>query len=193
MVGTHWAWARPGVNIPNALTLMRILSVPAFVGFVLYGHHSIALAIFVAAGITDALDGMLARILNQQTTLGRYLDPLADKLLLVSAVVVLSFQGRIPLWVSIIVVSREVIISVGSLVIHLLRERVLIAPTWIGKATTVLQLAYVLAVLTTATTPLPAWVSHSVLAAMVAFTVVSGLHYTLRGVQMLSAQQGGHA
>lgn len=179
------------MNIPNALTLLRILCVPVFVGLVLYGHPSTALGVFVAAGITDALDGMIARVLDQQTTLGRYLDPLADKLLLVSAVIVLSFESLIPIWVSIVVVSRDVIISVGSLVVHLLRERVDIAPTWIGKGATVLQLAYVFVVLMTATTPLPAWLLQSVLAAMVVCTVVSGLHYVVRGVQMLSGQPGG--
>jgi cardiolipin synthase len=178
------------VNLPNFLTLLRIFCSPVFVGLVLYGHYSWALAVFLGAGLTDALDGMIARVLNQQTVLGRYLDPLADKLLLVTAFLVLSFKGEIPVWVALVVVSRDVIISVGSLVIHLLRERVDITPTWIGKVTTVIQLVYIVAVLVGTTAPVPEWVLWSVLGAMVGLTVASGLHYVFRGVKILSVHPG---
>jgi cardiolipin synthase len=178
------------MNLPNLLTLIRILCSPIFVGLVLYGHHAWALAVFLAAGLTDALDGLLARVLNQQTTLGQYLDPLADKLLLVTAFVVLSFEGSIPLWVTLVVVSRDVIISVGSLVIHLLRERVNITPTWMGKATTVLQLLYIVAVLFGTTAALPVWLVGAILAATIGLTVVSGLHYVFRGVKILNEYNG---
>jgi cardiolipin synthase len=181
------------VNLPNALTLLRILLVPMFVGLVLYGHPSAALAVFLVAGLTDALDGLIARLLDQQTTLGRYLDPLADKLLLVAAFVVLSVEGWVPLWVTIIVVSRDIIISVGSLVIHLLRERPDIAPSLVGKVTTVLQLAYIVAVLLGTAMPLPGWLLLVSLVAVAALTVVSGLHYIVRGVRILGAQQGVRA
>ncbi|MFZ5864120.1 MAG: CDP-diacylglycerol--glycerol-3-phosphate 3-phosphatidyltransferase [Nitrospirota bacterium] len=181
------------MNIPNALTLLRILLVPLFVGLVLYGHLSTALVVFLVAGLTDALDGLIARLLNQQTTLGRYLDPLADKLLLVAAFVVLSVGGFVPLWVTIIVVSRDIIISVGSLVLHLFREQPDIAPTLMGKATTVLQLVYILAVLAGTTMPLPGWVILVSLGGVSVLTVASGLHYLIRGVQILGAQQGVRA
>jgi cardiolipin synthase len=181
------------VNLPNALTVLRILLVPMFVGVVLYGHLSAALAVFLVAGLTDALDGLIARLLDQQTTLGRYLDPLADKLLLVAAFVVLSVEGWVPLWVTIIVVSRDIIISVGSLVIHLLRERPDIAPSLMGKVTTVLQLAYIVAVLLGTAMPLPGWLILVSLVAVAVLTVVSGLHYIVRGVQILGAQQGVRA
>lgn len=174
------------MNLPNLLTLIRIFCSPVFVGLVLYGHHSWALVVFLAAGLTDALDGMIARVLNQQTTLGQYLDPLADKLLLVTAFVVLSFDGEIPVWATLVVVSRDVIISVGSLVIHLLCERVDITPTWMGKATTVIQLVYIVAVLLGTTATVPEWLAWTVLAAMVGLTVASGLHYVFRGVKILS-------
>jgi len=178
------------MNLPNLLTLIRILCSPVFVGLVLYGHNAWALVVFLMAGLTDALDGMIARVLDQQTTLGRYLDPLADKLLLVTAFLVLSFEGAIPLWVTLVVVSRDVIISVGSLVIHLLRERVDITPTWMGKTTTVIQLVYIIAVLVETTAAVPPWSLWAVLAVMVAVTVASGLHYVFRGVKMLSVPDG---
>lgn len=178
------------MNLPNFLTLLRIFCSPVFVGLVLYGHYSWALAIFLGAGVTDALDGMIARVLNQQTVLGRYLDPLADKLLLVTAFLVLSFKGEIPVWVTLVVVSRDVIISVGSLVIHLLREQVDITPTWMGKVTTVIQLVYIIAVLVGTTASVPEWILWAVLAAMIALTVASGLHYVFRGVKILSGYPG---
>lgn len=188
-MGSVSAGRSGSVNLPNALTLLRILLVPIFVGLVLYGHPSAALAVFLVAGLTDALDGLIARLLNQQTTLGRYLDPLADKLLLVAAFVVLSVEGWVPLWVTIIVVSRDIILSVGSLVIHLLREQPDIAPTVMGKVTTVLQLTYIVAVLLGTAMPLPGWVSLVSLAAVAALTVASGLHYIVRAVRILGALQ----
>jgi cardiolipin synthase len=190
---THHNHRSASVNLPNSLTVFRILLVPVFVGLVLYGHPSAALTVFVVAGLTDALDGLIARLWNQQTTLGRYLDPLADKLLLVAAFVVLSVEGWVPIWVTIIVVSRDIIISGGSLVIHLLRERPDIAPTLMGKVTTVFQLAYIVAVLLGTAVALPGWVLFASLVAVSALTVISGLHYLVRGVRILSSQQGVRA
>ncbi|MBI3608675.1 MAG: CDP-alcohol phosphatidyltransferase family protein [Nitrospirae bacterium] len=178
------------MNIPNLLTVVRILLVPIFVDLIVYGYSGWALLVFLGAGLTDALDGMIARVLDQRTTLGRYLDPLADKLLLVTAFVVLSIVGVIPIWVTIIVVSRDVIISIGTLVIHLLRERVNIMPTLMGKATTVAQLVYVVAALLGMTTPMAPRLVGVVLAVTLGLTIVSGLHYMFRGIRMLG---GGEA
>ncbi len=173
------------MNIPNLLTVVRILLVPIFVDLIVYGYPVWALLVFVGAGLTDALDGTIARVLNQRTTLGRYLDPLADKLLLVTAFVVLSIVGIIPIWVTIIVVSRDVIISIGTLVVHLLRERVNIIPTFIGKATTVAQLSYVVVALLGSTTPMAPRLVGIVLTATLGLTIASGLHYMFRGIRML--------
>lgn len=176
-------------NIPNALTLLRILFVPLLVGLVIYRHFGAAAVVFLLAALTDALDGMLARVLDQRTTLGRYLDPLADKLLLVMSFLTLSFVGSIPVWVTIVVVSRDVIISVGTLIVHLLRERVNILPSWMGKATTVLQLIFVLGTLIALSKPIPAVALEAVLGLMLASTVASGIHYIIRGIHILSGAE----
>jgi cardiolipin synthase len=131
---------------------------------------------------------MIARVLDQRTTLGRYLDPLADKLLLVASFVVLSVVGVIPIWVTIVVVSRDVIISIGTLVVHLLRERVNIMPTLMGKATTVAQLVYVVVVLLGMIGPVAPRFVPMVLAVMLGLTIASGLHYLFRGIRMLGGE-----
>jgi len=178
------------LNVPNLLTLSRILLVPVFVDLIVYGYPRWALIVFLLAGLTDALDGMIARLMNQRTTLGQYLDPLADKLLVVASFVALSAVGSIPIWVAIIVVSRDVIISIGTLVVHLLREHVNIAPTWVGKATTVAQLLYVLAVLVEMIVPVPSTMFAVGLAVMLVLTIASGFHYVLRGIRLLSGDGG---
>ncbi|MEO5656790.1 MAG: CDP-alcohol phosphatidyltransferase family protein [Nitrospiria bacterium] len=187
-VGLGGAW-----NIPNALTLLRIVLVPVLVGLVLYHHFGAAAAVFLVAGLTDALDGMLARILDQRTTLGRYLDPLADKLLLVMSFLTLSFVGSIPIWITIIVVSRDVIISMGALIVHLLREQVNILPSWMGKAATVMQLLFVFGTLIALNKPMMSAVAlEAVLVLMLGLTVASGIHYVMRGIRMLSGAGNDH-
>jgi len=179
---------RGALNVPNLLTLLRILLVPLFVNLILYGYPGYALIVFLAAGVTDALDGLIARLANQRTTLGQYLDPLADKLLLVTAFVVLSVRGVIPVWATIIVVSRDAILILGALIVHLLREQVDVMPTWIGKVTTVSQLGYILGVLGGMVMPQTATLLHPLLFIMLLFAFVSGFHYLFRGIRMMSGE-----
>ncbi len=135
------------VNIPNLLTLARILLVPVVVWAIAQGQMSIALAAFVVAGITDAVDGYIAKRFDQQTELGAYLDPLADKTLIVSIYVSLAIFGFIPPWVAILVVSRDIMI-VGAVVLSTLIERPLtIQPLMVSKANTVAQIVFAALVL----------------------------------------------
>src|SRR5262249_57336275 len=104
-----------GLTPANQLTLLRMLLIPAFVILVVYGELGWALAVFITAGVTDALDGLLARLSGQKTTLGAWLDPMADKLLLVSTFVVLTLPGlglenRLPIWFTVLILSRDVVI-----------------------------------------------------------------------------------
>src|SRR3990170_4410241 len=105
------------MNLPNYITLFRVVLIPFFINLMVYGYYREALAVFVVAGGTDALDGMIARLMKAQTELGAFLDPMADKLLIISAFVTLVLLGKLPVWLVIIVVSRDVIIALGSLVI----------------------------------------------------------------------------
>ena len=131
------------MNIPNSLTILRILLVPVYVGFMTYGEYGYALAILLAAGLTDAIDGYLARKLNQRTRLGTLLDPLADKVLLTSSFISLAVLHLIPSWLVILVVSRDLILLMGTAVAHVTSTPIRVTPTFLGKGTTMFQLAYV--------------------------------------------------
>jgi cardiolipin synthase (CMP-forming) len=169
------------MNIPNSLTILRILLIPVYIGFMTYGQFGAALLSLLLAGLTDAVDGPIARKLNQRTRLGTFLDPLADKLLLTSGFISLAILHLVPSWLVILVVSRDVILLLGTAVAHLTNSPIDITPTFLGKGTTLLQLAYVLLVV------LMTWLGYGIdaltplLIAMVTFTLASGLHYLYRG------------
>src|SRR6185295_18174047 len=128
----------------NWLTTLRILLIPVFVTLLVYRRATEALLVFCLASLTDLLDGYVARSQRQQTRLGAFLDPVADKLLLTSAFVTLTYLKVIPFWIAVVVVSRDLVLSVGVLVIHVAGGTVQPAPTLIGKASTVFQMATVL-------------------------------------------------
>ncbi len=129
------------LTLANQLTLARLLLVPALVLLVIYGHNGWALVTFVVAGATDALDGLIARRAGQRTSLGALLDPMADKLLLLSTFVVLTLPGlnltnQIPVWLTVLVISRDVVIVVTVAVVNLAVERFTFYPSVFGKVAT---------------------------------------------------------
>lgn len=128
------------MNIPNLITIGRILAVPVVFWLLVNNRTQAAFFIFVAAGVSDAVDGYLAKRFNWQTELGAYLDPLADKLLIVSIFVALGAAGHLPSWLVIAVVSRDVMIVVGVLLSWLLGNPVRIKPFIVSKANTAAQL-----------------------------------------------------
>ncbi|HWK13786.1 MAG TPA: CDP-alcohol phosphatidyltransferase family protein [Rhizobiaceae bacterium] len=128
------------MTIPNLITLMRFLLVPAVVYCMLEGATGWAFVGFVVAGISDAVDGFIARQFNQRSKLGAYLDPAADKLLLVSVFVVLGLMGELPLWLVILVVSRDVLIIGGVLLANLMGNPVEMKPLLVSKANTAVQI-----------------------------------------------------
>ncbi|MEI9980917.1 MAG: CDP-alcohol phosphatidyltransferase family protein [Edaphobacter sp.] len=132
---------------PNLLTLMRLFIIPFLVIAILDGHYRTAFALFLLAGISDALDGLLARMLSQKTTLGLYLDPIADKLLLSTLFVVLTYVGMIPQYVTVLVFSRDVgilLISTLLFVTNALRD---FRPSLFGKLNTLAQIVTLIVVL----------------------------------------------
>lgn len=180
------------MNPANAATSVRILLIPFFILSIIRGHNVLALGLFFLAGVTDFLDGFFARTYGIRTKLGSYLDPAADKLLVSSSLIALTILGDIPLWLSILVFSRDLIISVGTGIVVLLRGAVEIKPTLSGKTATVLQLALILVVLVSrqplsgygALAEAPAVAKAIVfdLSAVTAFfTVLSGSQYLYRG------------
>lgn len=176
------------MNIPNSLTTLRILLIPVFVGFLVYEQVDRALLVLVIAGLTDALDGTVARIINQRTRLGAILDPLADKLLMVSGFVALAALHLIPSWVAILVVSRDFILIVGTLVARLTESPLDITPTVLGKGTTVFQLSYLVLVLLFRATSRDVALLDPLLYTTAAVTLASGLHYLYCGFLRVSTR-----
>ncbi|OGP97061.1 MAG: hypothetical protein A2W10_06190, partial [Deltaproteobacteria bacterium RBG_16_55_12] len=132
------------LNLPNFITLIRIVAIPFFLVLLSSGLYLEALIVFIVSGLTDFLDGALARMTNQQTPLGAYLDPVADKLLVMSSFVMLGLIRAIPPWLVVLVVSRDIIILSGYGVFYfLVEERLVSRPSFIGKLSTVFQLVTV--------------------------------------------------
>ncbi len=183
---------RRRMTIPNALTLLRILLVPVFGLLWLADHHLAALIVFLVAGGTDLLDGLLARTLNQRTRLGSLLDPAADKLTLLVAFLVGVSTGGVPAWLAALVIGRDLVLTLGvgiyTLVVHGAYRSW--HPTRLGKYSTFYQLATIAAaLLARATTAewLAPWVAALII--VCAFmTVLSGLQYITIGVLALHAQ-----
>ncbi len=178
------------INLPNSLTVLRILLIPVFVGLLLYEHYDSALITLLIAALTDVLDGMAARMTNQRTRLGEYLDPLADKLLLMSAIITLSVLDFIPIWAVIVVVSRDAILLTGTVVANLAETDIGISPTALGKGTTFVQICYVIAVMLHVTRQLPVFLVDPFLWGMVALTLGSGVHYLYRGIRYINGSSG---
>jgi cardiolipin synthase (CMP-forming) len=161
------------------LTLLRLLFVPFITIAIIEQRFDLALAIFVIAGLSDGLDGLLARWLKQKTTLGEYLDPIANKLLLSTTFLVLSATGHLPWWVTVMVFSRDVGILLVSAVLYITTSLRDYRPSIFGKANTVAQIATVLLVLL-----LPVWPREAVaqmlrvcMWAVGVLTMLSALHY----------------
>ncbi len=174
------------LNIPNSLTILRILLIPLIVGLLVYEHVEYALVTLIIAALTDALDGTIARIANQKTQFGAYLDPLADKLLLMTTFVTFSLLGMVPAWSVILVVSRDAILLTGTLLAHLTDTVIDASPTLLGKATTLFQAIYIISVLALTAQGLDPVFLFPLLLTMSLLTVLSGLHYILRGVNRLN-------
>jgi cardiolipin synthase (CMP-forming) len=191
------------VTLANKITLVRILLIPVFIGFALYYAHSVAegapdeilrwaaITVFVIAALSDAVDGWVARHFNQRSKLGVILDPLADKLLMLSAVCVLSFSPwphGLPLYFVILSISREVLTIAGAFVIRFVAGKVDIAPHWTGKASTFTQLVAISAAMLS----LGAFVRHTAAVASV-FVIGSGTVYLIDAIRQITAAGHGNA
>jgi cardiolipin synthase len=178
------------MNIPNFLSLLRIILVPVIVIFLIQDEYAQALIVFSVAGITDALDGMLARILNKQTQLGAFLDPLADKILLSTGFISLSIFGLIPSWLTVIVISRDLIILMGIMTLSMLSVPYEIKPVFISKITTTLQISTVFLALFLKSFTFE-MINYAELVKFLSwltacFTILSGLVYIFKGIKILN-------
>lgn len=179
------------LNLPNFLTLIRILTIPFFLVYLSYHRYGEALIIFVIGGVTDFLDGWAARWMNQQTAVGAYLDPIADKLLVITSYIMLGLMDGIPEWLAVVVVSRDVLILLGYGIIYfLVGERFPVKPSRIGKWSTMLQLVTlgVALLLLHDETLLDPRLWLVLIAATAITTAVSGLQYLYRGLVWLQSK-----
>jgi cardiolipin synthase len=179
----------------NQLTLLRMLLIPAFVILVLYGHLGWALTVFVTAGITDGLDGLIARRAGQRTTLGAWLDPMADKLLLVTTFVVLSMPGlnlenRLPVWLTVCIISRDIVIILTVAIVNLAIGRRTFRPSIFGKIATATYIMTAVAAMLfnylgyhSVIVDIGVWTS-------LAITIISSLHYIWHARRIIDTPAG---
>jgi len=172
----------------NQLTILRIVFVPVFIILLAYGEIGWALSTFVAAGVTDVLDGIIARRFGQKTPIGAVLDPLADKLLMTASILLLSlpqmgFATAIPRWLMIVIIFRDVFILLVSLIVVLMVGWRVFTPSPYGKASTVMQVLTVLAVLYVNWKHVTVPELHILFYMTGLMTAFSGLHYLVRGLR----------
>jgi len=176
------------VTLPNLLTVFRMVLIPVFASLLFYQRFVLALVVFVLAGVTDGLDGLLARRFNQKSQLGTILDPIADKLMLVTAFVVLSMRSvfpqplpshlPVPFWVTVAVISRDVFILVGAAAINVVTGFRGFRPSMLGKINTTVQIAAIAAIIFAASVPFgTGYYLPTVYTIVFAFAVLSGAHY----------------
>jgi len=176
-------------TVPNQITLLRLGFLPFFLILISYEKYKWALLVLVVAGLSDGIDGLLARSLNQRSSLGAYLDPIADKLLLSSSFIILAFKKQIAWWLTIIVFSRDILILIVAVVILLISGYRPFPPSIFGKLTTLFQIVLVFTVVLAAAYPdLNLAIPIRVLVYGVTFfSVLSGFHYSFSTARRLSS------
>ncbi len=177
------------LKTPNLLTLCRLFLIPVFLALLSKHRFTYALYLFILAAITDSLDGTVARWSGSRTELGAFLDPFADKLLLLSSFVVLTIEEVIPGWILSVVVVRDVVIVFGYFMISFFTgERMPVRPSYLGKSCTVLQLICVIAALLRFDVHYPLY-WDGLLYVTVVTTALSGIHYVYRGLGWLGTRE----
>ena len=176
-------------TVPNQITLLRLGFIPFFLILISYESYKWALLVLVVAGLSDGIDGLLARSLNQRSSLGAYLDPIADKLLLSSSFIILAFKKQIAWWLTIIVLSRDVMILIVAVVILLISGYRPFPPSIYGKLTTASQIVLVFTVVFSAAYPDShlAKIIHLLIYAVTLFSVVSAFGYSFSTARHLSS------
>jgi len=176
------------LNIPNSLTILRIVLIPVLITSIIYGQYFYALLLFVTAALTDLLDGLFARLANQKTVLGTFLDPLADKFLLVSSFILFSIYGWIPKWFAVVVISRDLMVVIGWFLIYMVTNTSKVEPVLLGKIAIAFQLiilAYVLLNINFASLPS---IHNTFFILSAVLTGISGLQYIYKGFKLTNAQ-----
>jgi cardiolipin synthase len=176
-------------TVPNQITLLRLGFLPFFLILISYEQYRWALLVLVVAGLSDGIDGLLARKLNQKSALGAYLDPIADKLLLSSSFVILAFKSKLAWWLTIMVLSRDILLLTVAAVILLISGYRPFPPSILGKCTTAVQILLVFAVVLGAAYPHEYFVLliQILVYSVAVLTTLSGFHYSITIARRLHA------
>jgi cardiolipin synthase len=185
------------VTVPNMLTIFRMVLIPIFVTLLFYQRFILALDVFVVAGVTDGLDGLLARRFDQRSQLGTVLDPIADKLMLVTAFIVLSMRSvfpqpvpshlPVPFWVTVAVISRDVFIVVGAAAINIMTGFRGFRPSWLGKLNTSVQIIGIAAIMFAASFPYgTGYYLPTMYTTVFTLAILSGAHYVFFASKLLN-------
>mgnify|MGYP001241830583 CR=1 FL=1 len=187
---THRTSARMGAAVPNLLSLARLFSAPVAVWLIVVDEYTAAFWLFLAAGLSDAVDGTLARLLGARTVLGSYLDPIADKALVMGVFFALGYTGNLPVWIVMLVVSRDIFILGGAVLLQTLKPTAgAIRPAMISKLNTALQIALAVGTLGLAAFAIEAgWVQRILIWAVAATTVLSGMTYLISAGRRLGSE-----
>ena len=178
------------MTIPNLITALRIILAPVFVIYLINDRLNAALVVFLICMISDGIDGMVARLFNQKSRLGAYLDPLADKILLVTAFVLLAVRGYLPSWLTVAAIARDVMILLGVLVFHLNRLEIKIRPSALSKINTCFQFITLSMVLFKGCVLFPSVIYEALYYVTAALTIGSGLHYMQYGLKTMGEGAG---
>jgi cardiolipin synthase len=182
---------RSSITVPNLISIFRLVLVPIAIDAILSGRFDIAFWVFLIAGVSDGIDGFIARTFDQRSELGSYLDPLADKLLLVSIFVTLAVIGVIPVWLAIVVLSRDVLIVGGVILSWGLDRRVPIQPIMVSKANTFTQIGFAAVVLASRAFAFDVgglWTLGMLL--VTGLTIASGIAYVVGWLRAMSSEPG---
>ncbi|MDD5687574.1 MAG: CDP-alcohol phosphatidyltransferase family protein [Elusimicrobia bacterium] len=167
------------LTLPNTLTVLRIIAVPVFVISVLAENKWLPVFIFAFCILTDFFDGMLARVMKKRTQLGALLDPIADKFLLISSFIVFAALKKIPLWIPIVVITKDIIVFLGWWLRFHITGNSVVSPTFFGKATTVLEMVVIFSILINI---FPRTI-NTIIYLMLFVIIISTLNYTFSGIK----------
>lgn len=177
------------LNIPNALTFGRLVIIPFFVLTMLYHKYQYALILFSVAAISDLLDGFLARLTNQKTRLGAFLDPFADKFLLLTSFIIFTFYDWLPTWITVVVISRDSIVILGWIFLFIFTHNKKVEPSLLGKLANAFQAVLIVFILISINIDIEASMSiikDSLIFVVASLTILSGIQYVYKGYRRLN-------
>lgn len=177
------------LNVPNLITIARIVLIPVFITAVVYKKYEYALYLFLFAALTDKLDGVIAKARNQKTEFGGFLDPLADKFMLVASFVLLAIYGFVPKWLTIVVISRDAIVVTGWTILFLTMHVSKVEPLLTGKLAIAMQFSLICLILVEINYGLFKEFHGPIMWATAILTVFSGLHYIYRGLKKAQVEE----